>query len=57
MSKAKDAVHASFPLISLVALYQATHAPFLGVGLPTFLIDLGYDAVCTVVIAVLVTVF
>ena len=55
MTSVQDAVQAAVPVSIVVALYHASHAPFLGVRLPAFLIDVGYDTACTMIIAALVT--
>ncbi|XP_063955839.1 uncharacterized protein LOC129260535 [Lytechinus pictus] len=53
----EEAFYASINLSIIVALLEATHAPFHGVGLPAYLVNIGYDAACLMVIAVLVIAF
>lgn len=53
----EEAFYASINLSIIVALLEATHAPFHGVGLPAYLVNVGYDAACLIIIALLVIAF
>lgn len=50
----EEAFYASVNLSIIVALLEATHAPFHGVGLPAYLVNVGYDSACVLTIALIV---
>ena len=53
----EEAFYASINLSIVVALLEATHAPFHGIGLPAYLVNVGYDSACILIIALLVIAF
>ncbi|XP_054754337.1 uncharacterized protein LOC129260374 [Lytechinus pictus] len=50
-----DACRNGLAFSAVIVLYNASHSPFQGEGLPAYLINAGYDAICTVMTAALVT--
>ncbi|XP_071511395.1 uncharacterized protein [Diadema antillarum] len=53
----EEAFYASVNLSIILALLEATHAPFHGLGLPAYLVNIGYDTTCLIIIALFVIAF